>query len=279
LAERHWQTIVSMARNWLASAELPSSFWFYAVCRAAEVCNYFPIPLEDGSLSTPFELVHNLKPDLRVLFKPFTLAAVRRERIGDDNLHKFDAQSLPMITLGRCPTSNGLQFYNLINGTIVSSIDYTFQPHITSGAKFGYSYQPGTFIYRLDEMNTVYSPKFPLDSNVLVHTHSPPHHAKVVGIPTYSNPDVYTVQFQDGTIAEYSNDSEVLEAAPPLSSNNISTTLPDWIKKGATVTLFLHDMTKPRHGRLYLDSNGHWFFFVLGINLICLKELYFLIFP
>jgi len=31
LAERHWQTIVSMARNWLASAELPSSFWYYAV--------------------------------------------------------------------------------------------------------------------------------------------------------------------------------------------------------------------------------------------------------
>jgi len=26
LAERHWQTMVTMARNWLASAELPSSF-------------------------------------------------------------------------------------------------------------------------------------------------------------------------------------------------------------------------------------------------------------
>ncbi len=31
LAERHWQTLVAMARSWLASAELPSSFWFYAV--------------------------------------------------------------------------------------------------------------------------------------------------------------------------------------------------------------------------------------------------------
>ncbi len=80
LAERHWQTIVSMARNWLASAELPSTFWFYAVRRAAEICNYFPISLEDGSLMTPFELVHHLKPDLRGLFKPFTLAAVRHDR-------------------------------------------------------------------------------------------------------------------------------------------------------------------------------------------------------
>jgi hypothetical protein len=91
LAERHWQTMVSVARNWLASAELSPSFWFYTVRRAAEVCNYFPLPLEDGSFSTPFTLVHQQKPDLRVLFKPFTLAAVRRERIGNDNLQKFDA--------------------------------------------------------------------------------------------------------------------------------------------------------------------------------------------
>jgi hypothetical protein len=58
LAERHWQTMVAMARGWLASAELPSNFWFYAVCHAAEVCNYLPYQLEDGSYTTPFELAH-----------------------------------------------------------------------------------------------------------------------------------------------------------------------------------------------------------------------------
>ena len=79
-----------MARNWLASAELPSTFWFYAVRRAAEVCNYFPLKLEDGSYTTPFELAHKTKPDLRVLFKLFGLAAVRRERIGDDKIGKFE---------------------------------------------------------------------------------------------------------------------------------------------------------------------------------------------
>jgi hypothetical protein len=89
LAERHWQTIVSMARNWLASAELPSSFWFYAVKRAAEVCNYFPMFMDDGKISTPFELAHHSKPDLRVLFKPFTLAAVWQERVGNNVLEKF----------------------------------------------------------------------------------------------------------------------------------------------------------------------------------------------
>jgi hypothetical protein len=56
--------------------------------------------LEDGTLSTPFELTHQTKPDLQVLFKPFTLAAIHRERKGDETLQNFESQSLPMITIG-----------------------------------------------------------------------------------------------------------------------------------------------------------------------------------
>jgi hypothetical protein len=48
------KTIVNMACNWLASAELPPTYWFYAVRHAAEVCNNFHITLEDKSLITPF---------------------------------------------------------------------------------------------------------------------------------------------------------------------------------------------------------------------------------
>jgi hypothetical protein len=185
LAAHHWQTMVSMARNWLASAELPASFWFYAVRRAAKICNYFPSKLDSGTFTTPFELVHHCKPDLRVLFPMFGLAAVRRERVGDSRLNKFDSQSIPMIAVGRCQHSNGLQFYNPVNGSFVSSVDYRFQPHTSSGARFGYKYQPGTFIYRLDESNSVFTPKYNLDASVLIHTHSPPHKARIIGIPSY----------------------------------------------------------------------------------------------
>jgi hypothetical protein len=262
LAERHWQTLVTMARTWLASAELPSSFWFYAVRRATEVCNYFPLQLEDGSFITPFELVHAVKPDLRVLFKPFTLAAVRRERVGNETLGKFEAQSTPMITLGRCPTSNGLLFYNPVNNSFVSSIDYTFQPNVTSGARFGYKYSPGTFIYRLDEPNTIYAPQFPLDSEVDVHTHSPPHRGTITGVPTYNHPDIYVVRFRDGTLAEYTASSGLLTAVDqPCSAPSRSPTLPDWVIDGCPATLFLNDMAKPRHGRLRLHSSDkEWYF-------------------
>jgi len=147
LAERHWQTMVMMARNWLASAELPATFWFYAVKRAVEVSNYFPFRLEDRTFTTPFELVHQKKPDLRVLFRLFGLAAVRCECVGDTSSSKFDSQTLPMIVIGKCPLSDGIQFYNPVNGTCVSLIDYCFQHHTMSGTKFGFKYQPGLFIY------------------------------------------------------------------------------------------------------------------------------------
>jgi hypothetical protein len=259
LSERHWQTLVSMSRNWLASPELPSSFWFYAVRRAAEVCNYFPFKCEDGRVLTPFEMAYQVKPDVQNLFQPFCLAAVRRVRVGDEVVPKFDSQSIPMITLGKCPHSDGLQFFNLINGTIVSSIDYKFQPNVTSGTRFGYTYQAGMCLYRLDETTNMYAPSFPLESTVLVNTHSPPHVAKIIGTPSYTRPDIYTVRFKDDSIAEYSIQDNVLEIAPHSSTRSSISLLPDWVKGGATATLFLSHMSKPRHGRLYQNESQEWF--------------------
>jgi len=249
LVERHWQTMVAMARNWLASAELPASFWYYAVKRAAEVCNYFPIKLDSGQWSTPLELAHQCKPDLRVLFKLFSLAAVRQ----------FEAQSTPMIAVGICPVSNGHQFYNPSNGTFVSSIDYKFQTHVTSGAHFGLKYQPGTFLYRLDESTSIFDPQFPIDSSVHVHTLSPPSLAKIIGMPTYQHPDIYTVAFKDGSIAEYMSD--ILSLAPSDLPPTSSTILPSWIKGGANATLFLLDMSKPKHGKVNISEDNVWQFY------------------
>jgi hypothetical protein len=260
LAERHWQTPISMARNWLVSAELPPSFWHYAVRHAIEVCIFFPYKLEDGTYSTPFELAHRIKPDLRLLFKPFTVAAVHHERIGDDTLSKFMSQSIPMITLGRCTNSDGLQVFNPENGSIVTSIDYTFQQNRTSGARFGYKYQAGTFIYRLDESTSISTPKFAIDSTVLIHTHAPPHVATVIGTPSYVHPEIYMVKFQDNSIAEYSISENLMDAAPTPSPKPFSPIMPDWIKGGSTTTLFLSNMSKPKHGRLYNDNLGQKIF-------------------
>lgn len=164
-----------------------------------------------------------------------------------------------MIAVGRCPTSSGIQFYNPANGMFTSSIDYRFQNHVTSGTYFNLKYQPGVFIYRLDESTTNFAPKFNLESKVYVHTHSPPSVATVIGIPTYSSPEIYTVTFKDGSISEYS--SEMLSSAPVSIPSDTSSLLPTWVKGGAPATLFLETMSKPRHGKLQLGDDNEWYFY------------------
>jgi adenosylmethionine-8-amino-7-oxononanoate aminotransferase len=101
--------------------------------------------MEYGSFTTPFELVHKEKPDLMVLFKLFSLAAVCRECVGDDHLGKFDSQSVPMIAIGHCPNSNGLQFYNPVNNTFVILlyppliINYNSMRQVVQGLDFAIS--------------------------------------------------------------------------------------------------------------------------------------------
>ncbi len=164
-----------------------------------------------------------------------------------------------MIAVGRCSNSNGLLFYDPENGTFASSIDYKFQLHTTSGVHFGYKYQLGTFFYRLDETNSIFAPKFAIDSSVYVHTHSPPTIAKIVGIPTYNTSNVYTVAFKIGSISEYTED--MLSTAPENRQDGSPSLLPHWVKTGANATLFLQHMSKPRHGALKLSPDDIWHFY------------------
>jgi len=189
----------------------------------------------------------------------FGLAAVRHERQGDSRLSKFEPQSVTMIAVGHFPNSNGLQFYNPANGTFTFSIDYKFQNHATTGAYFNLKYQPGVFIYRLDESTSIYAPQFTLESQVYVHTHSPPSIATVIGISTCTSPNIYTVVFKDGSISEYTTD--LLSAASTSVASVSSSLLPSWIKGGAPAILFLDGTTKPIHGKLDLSSENEWYFY------------------
>ncbi len=101
-------------------------------------------------------------------------------------------------------------------------------------------------------------PKFTLDADVLVHTHSPPNMAKIISIPSYDHPDIYMVIFSYESLAEYCDN--ILEAAPSIHSLVSNAILPSWIQGGANATLFLNDMAKPHYRKLFQHSDGQWFF-------------------
>jgi hypothetical protein len=158
-----------------------------------------------------------------------------------------------MIATGRCPNSNSIQFFNPANGTFVSSVDYKFQYNVTSGAYFGMKYQPSTFIYRLDKLTTVFTPKFPIDLTVHVHTHSPPSTATIIGLPSYDAPNVYTVSFRDGSVSEYTDN--LLSLVPDHNLPTQPSLLPSWIQGDVNATLFLRNMPKPKHGTFQNNDN------------------------
>jgi hypothetical protein len=61
-------------------------------------------------------------------------------------------------------------------------------------------------------------------------------------------------------LAEYSDESNILEALPASLVTSSVTLLPHWIQGGANATLFLESMSKPRHGKLQLTTDNNWIF-------------------
>ena len=93
LVERNWRSVIRMARSWLNSALLPSEFWFYAVQRAVQVSNYLPIRLR-GQLTSPFEIVHHTKPDIRSLFPLFSIAYIDKQQDNTTMRENLQCQSI-----------------------------------------------------------------------------------------------------------------------------------------------------------------------------------------
>ena len=149
LVERHWQTIVQMARNWMRSSLLPSTFWWYAIKRAVEVTNILPTShLNRNKPSTPFEIVFNKKVDYRVLFPMFCTARVRRDKmVGGDHKNKWVGRSMHCILVGTDHKSDGLLFYHpATKHTYVANNGFRLNTYMPAGPIFGFQYD-GNFTW------------------------------------------------------------------------------------------------------------------------------------
>ena len=98
-----------MARGWLKASLLPSEFWFYTVKQAVQATKYIPVTLRD-QITTPFEVVHHVKPNIRDLFLMFIVAYVDKHEDSTTLLENVNYQSLCVIAIGKSSKSNYIDF-------------------------------------------------------------------------------------------------------------------------------------------------------------------------
>jgi len=83
LVEQNWYSCVRMSRPWLFANIPPAKFWFYALKRATDLSNYFPI-LNGDKVTTLFELVHNTESNFWPIF-PINLVPKQLKQLQLEN--------------------------------------------------------------------------------------------------------------------------------------------------------------------------------------------------
>jgi len=250
VCERNWRSLLRMSRGWLASALLPSTFWWFALKRAAEVANYVPLKI-NGQLKTPHELAYGKKTDLRNLFPMFAVAYPSFTQ-----QHSYNTQSIRAILVGRSTKTNSLIFYHPRSKKIITSSRYIIDETLPAGPTFAYEYDGGTYINKYTTDNAAYnSPTFPPESKVhIVQPNNSTIQAEIVSVPIEN--DIYTVQYPDGSIHQH-QEKELQSEDPTVlpTDENETLKLPSWIKHKAKCTMFDNTMQKPRHGYLIHDNH------------------------
>jgi deoxyuridine 5'-triphosphate nucleotidohydrolase len=266
LVERHWKTVVSMARNWLTSQLLPSKYWYFAVKRACEVQNILPIK-HDDKITTPYELVYHKKVDYRVLFPLFTVAYIKHMRDEGKALSKWKGQSLKCIVVGSCTKSDALLFYHPPSKQLLSCADgYTFDTYSPSGPQFNEKFD-GDFIFNIksDYKYHHLKPTHATNDTVYVKGSNDSYfEATILAPPDSSDNPIYTVQCTDTDDIIQITPEEICDHNPnslPTDDNSTSMFphLP-WLKTNAKVTMCVPNlMPKPKQGFLQ-HKNNEWYF-------------------
>ena len=101
-----------MARAFLADAQLPKRFWYWAIRKAARCVNVLPVssnpddPTNPASMTTPHFEFYGTKPDYCILFLFGAIGSFRRMRDENRNRTQFESQSMLGIALGRSKYTN-----------------------------------------------------------------------------------------------------------------------------------------------------------------------------
>ena len=272
LVERRWQSILTMARNWLRNELLPSKFWFFAIKRGCEIMNILPTKHEEGKISTPYENVHNTKVDYRQLFPIFKKAYIKTETAQDGG-HKnsYTTQTIKVICVGTCPDSDSLLFYHPTTKRVISAADaYKFDPTLPSGPQFNLKYDSDFYLTRKSQMPIHQAPTHELGTTCFVLQNNKYTPATILNIPLDEDNEQYTIQLENGDI-ELLPAEDIFDHDPttPLKDDPSSVNpIHHWVKHQSKVTLFLQEhWNKPKHGYLHHDKETDEWYFIKGRKL------------
>ena len=265
LIERHWQNIVTMARNWMGHQLLPSIFWFFAVKRAVEVSNMLPVETKQGEIYTPYERTYKRKVDFCNLFPMFSKAYVKihREKGGKHN-NKFNSQTVQMICVGKCPKSDSFIFYHPETKVLVSDADgHRFDNYSPSGPQFNLKYDRGFTITRKLDQEMHQKPMHENNDTTYIKIAKKYIPATVLQVPLDEENEPYIVQMKEtGEIREVMSDkmNDHDPTRAPTDNPSVPNHLYSWARHQAKVTLFLSShWTTPKQG--YLNkSEDEWYF-------------------
>ena len=239
LAERTWGVLCRMARCLLTEAQLPKSYWYWAIREASLRLNMTPTPDPNGKATTPFTLYYGRKPDARVLF-PFGCVGYYRR-----DAPTFETETLPGIALGRSDYTNGIVFYNPSTHQFTVSADYTLDAGRAVRTLFPRVVYDGGFdavslhSRRENVLNT-----YPAGTTVFAYLEDKgiTVTGNVIAVPTRSKP-AYRVELPDGVRIYVSPDAIWDEHDDPYMEAEYEPSLidsdplpPTWLSDGCGIT-------------------------------------------
>jgi hypothetical protein len=170
LVKRGWQTIIAMAPAYITDMQMPCAYWFWALHHATQVVNYLPCKV-NNKLTTPFKLVHGVKPNYHVLFHLFSTVYFKVQQDGArDHDGIVEALSKPGIAISQDHKSDGLLSYCPHSKKYFVSNSYKLDEGQSTTTAFNLKYEGGIFIGLYDNSPISQGIKpYPEGTSVLVN--------------------------------------------------------------------------------------------------------------
>ncbi|GJZ67281.1 retrovirus-related pol polyprotein from transposon TNT 1-94 [Tanacetum coccineum] len=153
VVERRNHTLVEAARTMMIFSKAPMFLWAEAVATACYTQNRSLIHTRHNK--TPYELVHDKKPDL-TFFRVF--GALCYPTNDSENLGKFQAKADIGIFVGYAPSRKGYRIYNKRTCRLMEMIHVTFDEMHQSMAPARISSGPEPFIMTHGQLNSGLAP-------------------------------------------------------------------------------------------------------------------------